>query len=362
MLAEIDVKIDGDRPWDIRVHDDDFYGRVIREGSLGLGESYMDGWWDCEQLDELMYRVSKADLEARVRGRMNFWIAWHVLWQRYMTGPRRRAFEIAERHYDIGNDLFRMMLDKRMVYTCGYWQKARTLEEAQEEKLELICKKIGLKHSMRVLDIGGGWGSFAKYAAERYHASVVNITVSREQLELANKLCAGLPVESRLQDYRDVDEKFDAIVSLGMFEHVGPRHYDAYMEVARRCLNDDGLCLLHTIGRNETAGPSDAWIGKYIFPNSALPSAKLIAEAVEGKFIIEDWHNFGMDYSWTLLAWHDNFERHWPQLKEKYGERFRRMWRYYLLSCAGAFRARSIQLWQVVLSKQGVPGGYKSVR
>ncbi|MDO8512359.1 MAG: cyclopropane fatty acyl phospholipid synthase [bacterium] len=362
LLASVDVKIDGDRPWDIRVHDERLYRRVASSGNLGLGEAYMDGWWDCEAIDELINRILRGDLAKKVRQDIGMDLVIYTLLHFNPAGHKNKAFEIAEKHYNTGNDLFQAMLDKRMVYTCGYWRDAQTLDEAQEAKLDLVCRKIGLKQGMRVLDIGGGWGSFAKFAAEKYGASVVNVTVSKEQVELANKLCKGLTVENRLQDYRDVNEKFDAIVSLGMFEHVGPRYYKDYFAVVERCLKDDGLFLLHTIGRNETKGQPDAWISKYIFPNSALPSMHQITGAVERHFIVEDWHNFSADYDKTLMAWYKNFEQHWPELKTKYSERFYRMWRYYLLSCAGGFRARGIQLWQIVLSKKGVVGGYESVR
>jgi cyclopropane-fatty-acyl-phospholipid synthase len=362
LLAEVDVKVNGQRPWDIKVHNDDLYQRIVMSGSLGLGEAYMDGWWDCDQLDELFYRILKADLGAKVKNDINLTLIFNTLKNAILMGHRAKAFKVGERHYDTGNDLFRAMLDKRLVYTCGYWKEAQDLDEAQEAKLELVCQKIGLKSGMRVLDIGGGWGSFAKYAAEKHGASVVNVTISKEQVVLANELCKGLPVENRLQDYRDVNEKFDAIVSLGMFEHVGPRYYREYTNVVHRCLSEDGLFLLHTIGRNYSRGGSEPWISKYIFPNSALPSAKLIAEAIEERFVMEDWHNFGTYYDKTLMAWHANFEKHWPELKTNYSERFYRMWRYYLLCCAGSFRARNIQLWQIVLSKHGVLGGYQSVR
>ena len=254
------------------------------------------------------------------------------------------------------------MLDKRLTYTCGYWRTANNLDEAQEAKLDLVCRKLGLKSGQSVLDIGGGWGSFAKFAAEKYGAKVTVVTVSKEQVELGQKLCAGWPVTFLLQDYREVKGKFDQIVSLGMIEHVGYKNYRTYMEVAERCLAADGLFLLHTIGGNESAKSTEPWIAKYIFPNSMLPSIKQLGQSIEGLFVMEDWENFSAYYEPTLMAWFANFDRHWPELKDKYGDRFYRLWKYYLLSCAGSFRARKNQLWQIVLSKQGVPGGYKSIR
>jgi cyclopropane-fatty-acyl-phospholipid synthase len=361
ILAKADIKINGDRPWDVTVTNDNFYNRVLANGTLGIAESYIDGDWDCDQIDVLIDKAISARLSEQVK--QDKQAIWNLAKAKLRNaGAKSKAFEVGERHYDTGNDLFEAMLDKRMVYTCAYWKDAKDLDAAQEAKLDLVCRKIGLKKGMKVLDIGGGWGSFAKFAAENYGVSVVNISVSKEQVALANERCKGLPVENRLQDYRDVNEKFDRIVSIGMFEHVNQPNYRIYMEIAHKNLAEDGLFLLHTIGRSFKRTGSDSFMTKYIFPNSMLPSATEIAESIQDLYVMEDWHNFGADYDKTLMAWNENFEKHWPELKEKYGDRFYRMWRLYLLSCAGIFRSRSIQLWQVVLSKNGVRGGYQSVR
>lgn len=361
MLDGTGIVIDGSEPWDIRVNDGRFFARVLSEGSLGLGESYMDGWWDCGRIDELVARILRQGIHTRLKPNLSL-IKDAVHARLLNRQSKRRAFRIGEAHYDIGNDLYRAMLDRRMVYTCGYWKDARTLDEAQEAKLDLVCRKIGLKAGQRVLDIGCGWGSFAKFAAERYGAHVVGITVSKEQMKLGQELCEGLPVELRLQDYRDVNEPFDHIVSLGMAEHVGYKNYRRYFEVVRRCLKDDGLFLLHTIGFSVSGTGVDPWIDRYIFPDSMLPSAKQLAKAAEGLFVLEDWHSFGPDYDKTLMAWNANFEAHWDVLKDRYDERFHRMWGYYLLSCAGAFRARLNQLWQIVYSKNGLAETYYAPR
>lgn len=370
LLDEADVRLDGERPWDLRVHREELFSRVLSGGSLALGESYMDGWWDAERLDELFARVLRADLASRVRP------GWQDLF-RYLQArlvnrqSRRRSFRIGGHHYDIGNDLYRAMLDRRMIYSCGYWQRgAATLDEAQEAKLDLVCEKLGLAPGQRVLDVGCGWGGAARFAAERYGAEVLGITVSGRQVELGRELCRGLPVEIRSQDYRDLDPvregRFERVLSIGMFEHVGATNYRTFFRVVRSLLPEDGLFLLHTIGGDRSVRRTDPWLDRYIFPGSMLPSAAQIARAVEGLFVIEDWHGFGADYDRTLMAWHDNFERAWADrdtgLAERYGERFGRMWRYYLLSCAGSFRARKNQLWQIVLSPRGVTGGYRAPR
>jgi cyclopropane-fatty-acyl-phospholipid synthase len=269
---------------------------------------------------------------------------------------KSRAFIVGEQHYDLGNDLFSLMLDKELNYTCGYWKDVHDLESAQSAKLRLVCEKLNLKPGQKILDIGCGFGAFARFAVENYQVSVVGVTISKNQKKLADERCKGLPIEIRIQDYRDINEQFDNIVSLGMFEHVGYKNYQTYMDIVQRCLRDSGLFLLHTIGNNTSVTYANSWITKYIFPNGMLPSITQIGTACEGKFVMEDWHNFGPDYEKTLLVWHENFNRHWPELKSNYSERFKRMWDYYLLSCAGAFRARTLQLWQIVLSKTGILG------
>jgi cyclopropane-fatty-acyl-phospholipid synthase len=361
ILKGIDVEINGSRPWDLQVHDERLYARVLLRGSIGLGESYMEGWWDCQALDQFFTKLLSAQLDVKHKAPGQDLFHWLSNLFFNKQSPSR-AFVVGERHYDIGNDLYKAMLDKRLVYSCGYWKDVATLDEAQEAKLDLICRKLELKPGETVLDIGCGWGSFAKFAAEKYGAKVTGITVSKEQAALARELCADLPVEIVVQDYRKLEGQYDHVVSIGMFEHVGHKNYRTYMEVAHRCLKDDGLMLLHTIGGNFSMIDVDPWINKYIFPNGILPSTKQIGAAVENLFVIEDWHNFGAYYDTTLMAWHANINRAWDTLAPSYSERFKRMWNYYLLSCAGSFRSRSNQLWQVVLSKDGVSGGYCSVR
>ena len=355
------VEVGGTRPWDVRVHDARIYPRLLSEGSLALGESYMDGAWDCERADEFICRIIRAGLEDKVRSSTE--LKLQVLRNR-LTNPQtiRRAREVGRRHYDIGNDLYAIMLDDEMNYSCGYWREAATLDDAQRAKLDLICRKLGLAKGMRVLDIGCGWGAFARHAARHFGAEVVGITISKEQAGLAGERCRGLPVEIRFQDYREVTEIFDRVVSIGMFEHVGPKNYREYMEVTNRRLVDGGMSMLHTIGSNVSKDSMDPWMERYIFPRGKLPSIKEVAAAAEGLFVIEDWHNFGADYDRTLMAWHENFNAGWKAIKARYDERFRRMWNFYLCCCAGSFRARDIQLWQVVLSRGGVPGGYRSMR
>lgn len=362
LLLQADVIVDGDRPWDMLIRHPETASRVLAKGSLGLGESYMDGWWDCSQLDELINRMLRHELDRKVR--TTELIVQSLRARLFNLQNLRRAWQVGQTHYDLGNDFFEAMLGESMAYTCGYWagiEDSGDLDAAQHAKLDLICRKLGLQPGMKLLDIGCGWGSLMRHASMHYGVACVGVTISHEQAEYARKRCAGLPVEFQLKDYREVEGGFDRVASIGMFEHVGHKNHRSFFEVARRVLPEDGLLLLHTIGKNLRRDPTDPWIDRYIFPNGDLPSLGQIADASEDLFVTEDVHNFGADYDRTLMAWHARFEAAWPQFEGRYGERFHRMWRYYLLACAGTFRARTTQLWQLVMSPRGVAGGYRRI-
>jgi cyclopropane-fatty-acyl-phospholipid synthase len=360
LLDHADIVINGSRPHDIKIHDELFYQRIIARGSLGLGESYMDGWWDCEALEEFFYRIVRAGLDRRVKPLSELGT---VLKAALLNLQKpERAFVVGERHYNIGDDLYRAMLDRLMIYSCAYWNGTRSLAKAQEQKLELVFRKLGLKKGMRVLDVGCGWGGALKYASEKFGITGLGVTVSSNQAITAAETCMGLPIEIRLQDYRELVEPFDRIWSIGMIEHVGVKNYRIFMQTMRRCLKPDGLFLLHTIGGNRSVLKCDPWIGKYIFPNSMIPSLRQLALSWENLFVLEDLHNIGAHYTGTLRQWHRNVEQNRDKLAANYDNRFFRMWRYYLLSCAGAFRARQLNVWQMVLSPEGVTGGYEAFR
>ncbi|WP_232825916.1 cyclopropane fatty acyl phospholipid synthase [Chitinophaga alhagiae] len=358
LFSSAGITVNGSNAWDIQVHNEHFYTQVLATGSLGLGESYMSNWWDSPRLDEFFHHLLRGELDTKAHKSLA--IQGEILFSRLFNRQNpASAYRNAVKHYDLGNDLFTQMLDRRMVYTCGFWKNAQSLNEAQEYKLDLSCRKLQLKPGMHVLDIGCGWGSFAKYAAEKYQVKVTGITLSKEQAELGRQLCKGLPVDIQLMDYRQLGGQYDAIASLGMFEHVGLKNYRIYMQTVFNCLRDEGLFLLHTIGSNHSTAYIDPWINKYIFPHSLLPSIRQIGKAIEGLFVMEHWENFSTDYDKTLSAWFTNFSSNWNKLKAKYDDTFYRMWKYYLLSCAGSFRARKNQLWQLVLSRKGVEGGYR---
>lgn len=360
LLQPAGLQINGDRPEDLRVHHPGFYRRVLTGRSLALGESYMDGWWDCESLDRFFFKL----LRTRMVQQFSPWNAVRALLQVSFCNPQspKRARKVAKVHYDLGNDFYEDMLDPWMQYTCGYWARAETLNEAQEHKLDLVCRKLQLEEGDHVLELGGGWGGFARFAAERYGCHVTSYNISREQVAYARQWTRDLPVTVHEKDYREATGLYDKVVSIGLCEHVGFKNYRQLMEVKERCLKKGGLMLLHTIGRNTATKISDPWIDKYIFPGGLLPCLKQLSTAVEGLFVLEDLHNFGPDYDRTLLAWHENYRRHWPERKNRFDQRFDRMWSYYLLSCAGAFRSRNLQLWQFVFSKKGLLNGYTPVR
>lgn len=365
LAAEAGIQVNGDKPWDIQVYNPSFLSRVLSSGApLAFAEAYMDGLWDCERIDQMMTRVLQAHIPRKLRKFGTF-----ELLKAYLSATvinkqdPNRAFKVGEVHYDIGNDLYRRMLDSRMIYSCGYWANATNLEEAQYQKLDLICRKLKLEPGMTLLDIGCGWGGLAEFAARHYGVKVTGITISKEQQALAQAHCEGLPVEIKLIDYRALEGQFDRIVSVGMFEHVGRKNYRTYFETACRLLADEGLFLLHTIGTDREQNGVDPFIEKYIFPNGEIPCRRLVNDNSLGLFRLEDWHNFGPDYDRTLMAWWENFEQAWPELEPEYGKgNFYRMWKYYVLSCAAYFRSREGQLWQIVYSKTDSHQEYRSLR
>ena len=360
LLEKAQVQIDGAGPGDICVRNDGFYSRVLSEGSLGLGESYMDGWWDSEQLDEFFCKFHRVQLDQAV---VDKWLIFNAVKAHLFNMQNKRlSRRVAHRHYDLDNDFYETMLGPSMQYTCAYWKRARNLEEAQEHKLELICQKLQLCKGERVLELGCGWGGFARYAAAKYGCSVTAYNISEQQVSYARRWCAGLPVDIIRDDYREAAGEFDKVAAIGLCEHVGYKNYRTLMEIAHRTLKPHGLFLLHTIGNNASVTTADPWFDKYIFPGGMLPSVAQLSAAMDDLLVMEDWHNFGPDYDKTLMVWQENVDRHRDELKAMQDERFYRAWRYYLLSLAGSFRARKIHLWQIVMSKQGKLGGYESVR
>ena len=362
ILAIADIELNGPDPWDLQVRDERFYQRALSHGEMGLGESYMDGWWDVPQLDEFFSKAQKAELHEKLK---TFSFVWLAAKGRFFNRQGRSASrKVAREHYDLGNDLYRAMLDKNMQYTCAYWKDANTLDEAQENKLHLICRKLYLQPGMTVLELGCGFGGLTRLMAREYGCEVVSYNISREQMSFAREFCAGLPVRLEEKDYREAahEPQFDRVVAVGLCEHIGHKNHRSFLELARAKLRDGGLFLLHTIGNSKTRTSTNPWTDKYIFSGSVIPSMPQLVAAMEGVFVMEDWHNFGPDYDRTLLAWWKNFDSRYCTLdKQRYDQRFYRMWKLYLLMSAGAFRARRLHLWQIVLSKGDIDG-YVPVR
>lgn len=359
LLLEADIKVGGKRPWDIQVHNKKLFSRVLAQGNLGLGEAYMEGWWDCEALDQFFDKILRSEINKKVRISM---ITPYIISKLTNPQSKKKSLQVAKEHYDLGNSFYEDMLDPLMQYTCAYWKDTKDLDEAQINKLDLICRKLGLKKGDTVLELGCGWGGFAYYAAKKYGCQVTSYNISKEQVAYARKKTKNLPVKIIKADYREATGKYDYVVSIGMCEHVGPKNYEELFNLARKCIKKEGLFLLHTIGSSHAVKVPDRWITKYIFPGGHLPSVSQLSHAAEHKFILEDFHNIGPHYDKTLMAWYANYKKNWHKYEKKYPEHFQRMWDYYLLSCAGGFRSRNIHLWQLVWSPKGVTSGYQTIR
>jgi len=346
LLDKAGIEVNGSKPSSIHVHNEKLWDRVISQQGLGLGEAYMDGWWDCEAIDQMLTRLLEIKVTQELKPGAS--LIAHVIKSNVLNRQtKNKAASNAKHHYNIGNDLYERMLDPEMAYSCGYWADAKNLNDAQLDKFDLIAQKLHLEPGMRILDIGCGWGGFLRYAAKNYGVTGIGISPADNQIAIARERNGKLPLEYIQQDYRDLTGSFDRIVSVGMMEHVGPKNYETFFDKCISLLNPDGMMLHHTIGSNLTKQATDLFFDRYIFPGGVLPSLSQISSAVEEKVIIEDVHNFGPDYDKTLLAWHKNINKRWKEVPQ-YDERFRRMWNYYLLSSAAGFRARHLQLLQVV--------------
>ncbi len=360
LLTLADIQIGDTRPWDIQVHNEKFYDRVMADANLGAGEAYMDEWWDCQKLDQFFERLILAKIQDKINPAK---FIPHIIKGKILNMQTKHlSKQVAQEHYDVGNTLYSKMLGKHMQYTCGYYEKTKKLDDAQLAKLDLVAKKLMLKPGMKILELGSGFGGLAYHLAKKYKCEVTSYNISKEQVAYGREWCKGLPVTFMETDYRDAiklsAKSFDRVVSVGLLEHIGHKNYRSFLELAFTMMKDDGIFVLHSIGGNKSKWSTDPWIDKYIFPHGHLPSITQLGDAIDNLWVVEDWQNFGPDYDNTLMAWHANIEKSWKDLPQ-YDERFRRMWRYYLLSCAGGFRARGMQLWQLVLTKPGRPGSYR---
>ncbi len=373
MLEASGCEVNGANPWDPQIQDERTYDMVYRNGTLGAGESYMYGYWDCARLDQLTERV--AGLNSPIK-RMGWKFLARVALSELIQNHQSPAWakRNAEHHYNIGNDLYQAMLGETMAYSCAYWKdgdevKAQDLDAAQTAKFDLICRKLKLTEGMRLLDIGCGWGGLLSHAAKNYGVQAYGITPASEQ---AAHIRANNPeVKVKELDWRQLEEEqFDRVVSVGMFEHVGPKNYCRFFDKTTKLLKVDGMSLLHTIGAPHTRFYVDPFINKYIFPGGHIPSKQQIVRAAKGIFNIVDWHEIGKNYDNTLMAWNNNFQQARPVLSNivdehgnrKYNEQFMRMWEYYLQTSAGAFRIGTNLVFQAVLQRPQHSVLYNPVR
>lgn len=343
LLARAGVAVGGARPWDIRVRHPGFFARVRAGGSLAAGEAYADGWWESDRLDEFFHRVFKAGLPERLAP-----APWSGA-RRLLARLLGRAPRGPEAHP--GGEVFRAMLGPTMSFSSGYWRDARGLDEAAEAAMELACRKLELRPGMSVLDLGCGWGAFARHAARTRGVSVVGVDIACERVNAGRELCKGLPVALRVQDHAEVRGRFDRVVSLGLAEEVGPAGCGGLMAAAARCLKPDGVALIQAAARNAPASRRDPWLERCGFAGGAAPSLSRLVQAMEGRFVVEDVHNLGPHYDRTLMAWHENLERRWHRCRGD--ERLYRTLKFSLLASAGAFRARRSQLFQILMSRPG---------
>ena len=360
ILDKAGVPVNSTEPWSIQVHNDRLWDRVVSQHQLGMGEAYIDGWWDSQSVDQMLTKLLSVNVVSLLRPSPT--VIYTALKSTILNRQTKsRASNNAKHHYNIGNELYSRMLDKEMVYSCAYWQGAQTLDQAQINKFDLICRKLKLEPGMRMLDIGSGWGGLLRHAVKNYGVIGYGISPADQQIKGATERSQGLGITFTQMDYRELTGQFDRIVSIGMMEHVGPKNLRTFFEKCDDLLNPDGIALHHTISSTYSKNSTDPYFDRYIFPGGVIPSPAQISKAAEKLFIVEDLHNFGLDYDRTLMAWHENINQHWDEIPQ-YDQRFQRMWNYYLLASAAGFRARNLGLIQMVFRKNGPKPAYISER
>lgn len=341
----------------IRLHRRSALWRMLADPALKFGEAYMDGDWDpagCTLEQVLEAGVSMSD--SQPRGRLLQFVG-AALARLGELNDGRLASRRVRHHYDLDPALYAAFLDRDLHYSCAYFaDPAMDLEAAQQAKCALIAAKLNLPADARVLDIGCGWGSLALYLAERHGARVTGITLSPEQLAVAQRRASerGLAdrVEFRLQDYRELDGRYDAIVSVGMFEHVGRPQYARFFRTVHERLAEDGTALLHTIGRGGPPGRTNAWIRRYIFPGGYIPAASEVVGPAEASGLrIADFEIWRLHYALTLAEWNRRFQAQRTRFAHKLGERFCRMWEFYLQASEASFRLGSLVVFQLQFSR-----------
>lgn len=371
LLALGTIELNGPKLWDLQVTDRRFYKRILTGGVLGFAEAYIEGWIDCEQMDELIARLLQAGIKQKLKN--NWRLMLHLFQsQIFNLQALSRASQVADAHYNLSNRFYEYMLGESMAYTAAYYKNATSLDEAQYAKYDLVCRKLQLKPGETVLELGCGWGGFARYAAEHYGCRMVSVNISKQQVRYAKELCRQWPVAVFRCDYRDEacynpDKiRFDKAVSIGMAEHVGPKNHRRLFGTVFRQLKPNGLFLLHTIGSDRSLTACEPFTHKYIFPNSVIPSLKQLSSAAEGWFVTEDLQNFGKYYFNTLKEWYTNVKSNWQSIQAldytKFNSRFDRIWSFYLLGGMGMAKSKANHLWQIVFSGKAYRDLYEAVR
>lgn len=349
LLREANIEPNGASPWDPQIKDERFYRTVLLRGSVGLGDAYLNGWWECADISGFILRIIKSGIHLRVP-RVDIFLR-RLRFGLIDAQNRIRSKRVAELHYDEDPYIFEVMLGSTNSYTCARWKGVITLDAAQQQKMDLLCKKAGLSSGMTVLDIGSGWGGFLAYAAERYQVRGIGLTISKTQLDYARKRYGNLPVEFRLQDYRDFVGGVDAVVSICVIEHVGSDHYREYFQKVRETLTrEDGFFAMQCILACDTQARMDPWTEKHIFPNGILPTLERIENAVEGILHIVDREFFRDDYVRTFSAWYENLVRNKNAIIARCGVRYFRKYEYYLCLYIAGFGSGRIDVGQFVLS------------
>jgi cyclopropane-fatty-acyl-phospholipid synthase len=345
----------------MQLTDPTLYRKLFFNPELHAGEAYMDGrmsfpgsslrafltLFSVNRLSLGNQPMQKA-LRRVSRGLKRF----------QQANPVGKAQQNVAHHYDLGNEFYKLFLDKEMFYSCAYFRdEQETLEQAQRNKCRLIAAKLNLKPGLRVLDIGCGWGGLARYLAEIADVEVTGVTLSKEQHALAVEAAKAAGLESRvkieLKDYRHLSDKFDRIVSVGMFEHVGVGHYDEFFAKVNDLMVDDGLMLLHSIGHMSPPGTASPWLRKYIFPGAYSPALSEVFPAVENNSLwVTDLEFLRVHYATTLRHWHERFERNRAAVAQMYDERFCRMWEFYLISAEMMFRTGSQEVFHMQLARK----------
>jgi cyclopropane-fatty-acyl-phospholipid synthase len=345
----------------MRLTDPSLYYKLVLNPELHAGEAYMDGRMSFENStlrDFLtLFSMNRLSLGSYPLQKVLRKISLGLK-KFQQANPVGQAQKNVSHHYDIGNDFYRLFLDKGMQYSCAYFTSdTDTLEEAQQNKLRLIASKLNLKPGQRVLDIGSGWGDMALYLGRMENVNVLGVTLSREQCALANQKAANLGLSDRvrfeLRDYRHVEEKFDRIVSVGMFEHVGVHHYDEFFAKVNDMLTPEGLMLLHSIGHMSPPGTASPWLRKYIFPGAYSPALSEVFTSVEKNSLwVTDLEFLRLHYAKTLAHWESRFQANRAKVAQMYDERFCRMWEFYLISAEMMFRTGSQLVFHMQLAKK----------